>query len=165
MLQKDQQESLSIIFEMSHQTIEELDDIIRTIPSPWRMSLNAGAGKMLGDLYMSIERILRLFIEDVYGEKIVKDEAWHKRLMDAGRVKGLLPKEVESSMPEMRRFRHRLMHGYGAEMDEAKLRQIIPEAIHVYQEVEKHIVQLFPELKRQSSMQKEKRSDEAAREE
>jgi uncharacterized protein YutE (UPF0331/DUF86 family) len=103
---------------------------------------------LLGDIYMSIERILRLFIENVYGEKIVKDESWHKRLIYSAGQKGLLPGEIESTLQEMRRFRHLLTHGYGVEMDEEELRKNIPEAIKAYFAVESHIVKIFPELGR-----------------
>jgi uncharacterized protein YutE (UPF0331/DUF86 family) len=102
---------------------------------------------------MSIERILRLLIENVYGEKIIgekiiKDDSWHKRLIEAGSQKGILPEEIESTLQEMRRFRHLLTHGYGVEMDEDEFRKNIPEAIKAYFSVENHIVEIFPELRR-----------------
>ncbi|MCL2010687.1 MAG: hypothetical protein FWG71_09135 [Synergistaceae bacterium] len=40
------------MFEKSEQTMSELRDIVLNIPSPWRMTICAGAGKLLGDLYM-----------------------------------------------------------------------------------------------------------------
>ena len=146
MLQKDQKQSLLIVFEKSSQTMSELNDIVLNMPSPWRMAICAGTGKLLGDLYMSIEQIIRLFVEDVYGEKIVKDESWHKRLIDAGNAKGLLPLEIDDTLQNMRSFRHRLMHGYGIDMDENKLRKAIPEAITTYKKIETHIQVKYPEL-------------------
>ncbi len=146
MLQEDQKQSLWIVFEKSLKTVNELNDIVQNIPSPWRMTMCAGAGKLLGDLYMSVERIMRLFVEDVYKEKIVKDESWHQRLMDTGMARGLLPDGIDSPMHEMRRFRHRLMHGYGVEMNEEKLRTAIPEAIAAYEKVEAHLRAKYPEL-------------------
>ncbi|MDL2264157.1 DUF86 domain-containing protein [Synergistaceae bacterium OttesenSCG-928-I11] len=146
MLQKHQKQSLWIVFDKSRQTINELREIIREEPSPWRMRINAGAGKLLGDLYMSIERIIRLFIEDVFGEKIVKDESWHTRLIESGKAKGLLPECIGEVMRQMKNFRHRMIHGYGIEMDEEKLRVAIPEAIAAYEKVEAHIRAKFPEL-------------------
>lgn len=146
MLQDDQRQSLLIVFEKSHQTIKALDGLMRDKPSPWDMVLCAGAGKLLGDLYMSIERIMRLFVEDVYGERIAKDEAWHQRLIESGAARGLLPEGIDSPIREMRRFRHRLMHGYGVEMDEDKLRECIPDAIAAYEKVETHIREKYPEL-------------------
>lgn len=146
MLLKKHKESLCIVFDKSRQTMDELDDILHNVPSPWRMTVCAGAGKLLGDLYMSIENIMRLFLEGVYEEKVAKDESWHRRLIDAGTVRGLLPDGIDSSLCEMRRFRHRLMHGYGVEMDEVKLRECIPEAIAAYKKVEAHIRAKYPEL-------------------
>jgi len=101
---------------------------------------------LLGDLYMSVENILRLLIEDVYKEKIAKDDSWHKRLVKVGNEKGLLPSDIEPTLDGMRRFRHRLTHGYGIEMDEALLRKNIPEAIRAYEKMEAHAKSLFPEL-------------------
>jgi uncharacterized protein YutE (UPF0331/DUF86 family) len=121
---------------------------IRDTPSPWSLPICAGIGVLLGDLYMSVERILRLFLESVYGEKIVKDEAWHKRLIEAGYGKNLLPLGIESTLQGMRDFRHLLTHGYGIDMDENELRKNIPDAIRAYRDVEAHIVRLFPELQR-----------------
>ncbi|WP_299077267.1 hypothetical protein [uncultured Fretibacterium sp.] len=101
---------------------------------------------LLGDLYMSVENILRLLIEGVYKEKIAKDDSWHKRLVEVGNEKGLLPSDIEPTLDGMRRFRHRLTHGYGIEMDEALLRENIPEAIRAYEKMEAHAKSLFPEL-------------------
>lgn len=146
MLQEDQKQSLLIVFEKSRQTINGLEEAVRAEPSPWHMHISAGVGKLLGDLYMSVERILRLFVEDVYGEKLVKDESWHMRLIDSGKAKGLLPDGIENAVRGMRSFRHRLIHGYGVEMDEDRLRKIIPEAIDAYEKIEAHIRAMFPEL-------------------
>lgn len=146
MLQKYQKQSLWIVFDKSRRTINELQEVIREEPSPWRMRINAGAGKLLGDLYMSIERIIRLFIEDVFGEKIAKDESWHTRLIESGKAKGLVPESIDDVMWEMKNFRHRMVHGYGIDMDERKLRIAIPEAIAAYEKVEAHIRTMFPEL-------------------
>ena len=59
---------------------------------------------LLGDLYMSVENIMRLFIEGVYKEKIAKDDSWHKRLIDTGKEKGLLPPNIEPTLNSMRRL-------------------------------------------------------------
>lgn len=147
MLTENHRKSLCIVFEKSRRTISELQAALRD--TPWSLTVRAGAGMLLGDLYMSVENILRLFIEGVYKEKIPKDESWHKRLVDAGEEKGLLPPDIEPTLNGMRRFRHRLTHGYGIEMDEALLRENIPEAIRVYEKVETHIKSLFPELNEQ----------------
>jgi uncharacterized protein YutE (UPF0331/DUF86 family) len=148
MLKESYKSALWNIFDKTRETIAELEAAISSTSSPWRLTVCAGIGMLLGDLYMSVERILRLFIENVYREKIVKDEEWHKRLIEKGREKGLLPLEVESVLQEMRRFRHLLIHGYGIEMDEAELRKSIPDAIRAYAKVENHITDLFSELKR-----------------
>lgn len=146
MLTESHTKSLCIVFEKSRRTVSELQATLRDIPAPWSLTVCAGAGMLLGDIYMSVENILRLFIEGVYQEKIPKDESWHKRLVDAGKEKGLLPPDIEPTLNGMRRFRHRLTHGYGIEMDEALLRENIPEAIRAYENVETHVKSLFPEL-------------------
>ena len=146
MLKEKYQKSLRIVFDKSRQTIEALKTTLRSTPGSWDMTICAGAGKLLGDLYMSIENILRLFIEGVHGERIVKDESWHLRLVDAGNEKGLLPLGISDTLQNMRSFRHRLIHGYGIEMDENKLRKIIPESITAYEKVEAHILIKYPEL-------------------
>lgn len=151
MLQKHQKKSLWIVFNKSRQTISELKGIIREEPSPWRIRINAGAGKLLGDLYISVESIVRLFIEDVFGEKIVKDDSWHTRLIESGRTKGLLPGSIDDVMREMKNFRHRMVHGYGIDMNEQKLRIAIPEAIAAYEKVEAHILAKYPELNEESA--------------
>jgi uncharacterized protein YutE (UPF0331/DUF86 family) len=146
MLQEDQKQSLLIVFDKSRQTIEALRTTLHSTPDSWNMTVCAGVGKLLGDLYMSIEQIIRLFVESVFCEKVVKDESWHKRLIDAGKTKGLLPLGIDGTLQNMRSFRHRLIHGYGVEMDENKLRETIPEAITTYEKVEAHIRLKYPEL-------------------
>ena len=146
MLKEKYKKSLWIVFDKSRQTIETLKTTLHSTPGSWNMTICAGAGKLLGDLYMSIENILRLFIEGVHGERIAKDESWHLRLVDAGNSKGLLPLGIDDTLQNMRSFRHRLMHGYGVDMDENKLRKAIPEAISAYEKIEAHIRAKYPEL-------------------
>ncbi|MDR3331553.1 MAG: hypothetical protein LBT08_02895 [Synergistaceae bacterium] len=148
MLKESHRLALWNIFDKSRQTISEIEAVLGDTQSPWRLSVCAGVGTLLGNLYMSIERILRLFIENVYGERIVKDDSWHRRLIEAGNIKGLLPQEMEPTLQGMRRFRHLLTHGYGIDMDEEELRKNIPEAIDAYLEIEKHLMRLFSELER-----------------
>ena len=148
MLLEKHKKSLWIVFDKSSLTIGALESTLRNTPSPWDMTVCAGTGTLLGNLYMSVESILRLFIEGVYREKIVKDESWHKRLVDAGKAKNLLPEGIDETLQNMRAFRHRLMHGYGIDMDETKLRQAIPEAIETYEKIEVHIREEYPELDR-----------------
>ena len=149
MLTESHKKSLCIVFEKSRRTASELQATLQDIPAPWSLTVYAGAGMLLGDLYMSVENIMRLFIEGVYKEKIAKDDSWHKRLIDTGKEKGLLPPNIEPTLNSMRRFRHRLTHGYGIEMDEALLRENIPEAIRAYEKMETHIKSMFPELNEQ----------------
>lgn len=146
MLTESHKKSLRIVFEKSRRTVSELQATLQDIPAPWSLTICAGAGMLLGDLYMSVENILRLLIEGVYKEKIAKDDSWHKRLVEVGNEKGLLPSDIEPTLDGMRRFRHRLTHGYGIEMDEALLRENIPEAIRAYEKMEAHAKSLFPEL-------------------
>ena len=149
MLKEKYKKSLWIVFDKSRQTIEALKTTLHSAPGSWGVTVCAGAGKLLGDLYMSVEQVIRLFIEDVYGEKIVKDESWHKRLIDAGNTKGLLPLGIDDTLQNMRSFRHRLVHGYGIDMDESKLRKAIPEAITTYEKIEAHLRVKYPELDRE----------------
>jgi uncharacterized protein YutE (UPF0331/DUF86 family) len=148
MLKDSHKKSLWLVFDKSNQTICELEEMLRNSPSPWRMVISAGVGTLLGNLYMSVERILRLFIENVYGEKLLKDEAWHKMLIGKGYERCLLPCGIETTLDEMRKFRHFLAHGYGIDMDEAELRENVPEAIRSYREIEAHIIHRFPELRK-----------------
>lgn len=146
MLNEKHKKSLWIVFDKSRQTVGALESTLHGRPSPWDMTVCAGTGTLLGNLYMSIENILRLFVEGVYGERIVKDESWHKRLITAGDTRKLLPAGIDDTLQNMRAFRHRLMHGYGIDMDEKKLRAVIPEAIGAYEKVEAHIRAMYPEL-------------------
>ena len=146
MLNDKYQKSLWTIFDKNRQTIEALEATLRSAPGSWDMTVCAGMGTLLGNIYMSVENILRLFIEGIYGEKITKDESWHKRLIDAGNEKGILPLGVDDTLHNMRSFRHRLMHGYGVDMDENKLRKAIPEATTAYEKIEAHIRRKYPEL-------------------
>jgi hypothetical protein len=146
MLKEKYKKSLWIVFDKSSQTIEALKDTLQGATDSWSMTVCAGSGKLIADLYMSIENILRLFIEGVHGERIVKNEFWHKRLIEAGNAKGLIPLGIDDALQSMRSFCHRLIHGYGLDMDEDKLRKAIPEAIAVYEKVEAHIRLKYPEL-------------------
>jgi uncharacterized protein YutE (UPF0331/DUF86 family) len=146
MLSEKYKKSLLAIFDKSHQTIKALETTLQNAPNSWNMTVCAGAGTLLGNIYMSVENILRLFIESIYGEKTVKDESWHKHLVDTGNEKGLLPLGINDTLHNIRSFRHRLMHGYGIDMDESKLRKAIPEAIAAYEKIEAHILMKYPEL-------------------
>jgi uncharacterized protein YutE (UPF0331/DUF86 family) len=153
MLKASHKTALWSIFDKSEQTINELETAMNEMTSPWRLSLRAGIGTLWGNLYMSVERILRLFIENVYDEKIGKDEAWHKKLIQAGYAKNLLPFGIDETLHGMRGFRHLLTHGYGVEMDEEELRKNIPDAINAYKKVVQHLLCLFPELGRNENDQ------------
>jgi hypothetical protein len=87
MLKESHQSALWNVFDKSRETIKELDYAISRTDAPWRLFVCAGVGTLLGNLYMSIERILRLFIENVYGEKLVKDDSWHKHLIETGNAR------------------------------------------------------------------------------
>ena len=146
MLNDKYRKSLWTVFDKSCQTIKALEATLQSAPDSWDMTVCAGMGTLLGNIYMSVENILRLFIEGIYGEKITKDESWHKRLIDAGNEKGLLPLGIDGILHNMRSFRHRLTHGYGVDMNEDKLRKAIPEAITAYENIEAHIRIKYPEL-------------------
>jgi uncharacterized protein YutE (UPF0331/DUF86 family) len=146
MLNDKYKQSLWTVFDKSRHTIKALEATLQSTPGSWDMIVCAGMGTLLGNIYMSIENILRLFIEGIYGEKITKDESWHKNLVDAGSAKGLLPLGVDNTLQNMRNFRHHLMHGYGIDMDENKLRKAIPEAITAYEKIEAHILIKYPEF-------------------
>ncbi|MBN2376698.1 MAG: hypothetical protein JXD22_09865 [Sedimentisphaerales bacterium] len=80
-------------------------------------------GKLLQDIYMSIERILRFQLEK-QGIKTDKSSSWHKDLLIKASSESLVSKEQYDFFGELLLFRHLQIHGYGQNLDEVRLRQL-----------------------------------------
>lgn len=78
-------------------------------------------GKLLQDIYMGIERILRYQLE-ARNIKIPKSENWHKDLLLKAREETLITERQFAEFRNLLVFRHLQIHGYGFNLDEARLR-------------------------------------------
>lgn len=59
MLDEKYKKSLLAIFDKSRQTIKALETTLQNAPNSWDMTVRAGTGTLLGNIYMSVENILR----------------------------------------------------------------------------------------------------------
>lgn len=80
-------------------------------------------GKLLQDVYMGIERILRSLLE-IRGIKIQKTERWHKELLLKVLEESLVAQDQFEPLRNLLLFRHLHVHGYGHDLDEKRLRQL-----------------------------------------
>jgi len=80
-------------------------------------------GKLLQDIYMGIERIMRSLLES-RGIKIQKTEQWHKELLLKALEESIVSKEQFEPLRNLLLFRHLQVHGYGHDLDETRLRQL-----------------------------------------
>ena len=80
-------------------------------------------GKLLQDIYMGIERILRFQLEK-QGIKTDKSSSWHKDLLIKACSESLVSEEQYDFFGELLLFRHLQIHGYGHNLDEIRLRHL-----------------------------------------
>ncbi len=113
---------------------------------PWSRVETVAAGAFLVDIYKGIESTLRLVIEKIYGERLVKNESWHRNLIARARELNLIPEGIGRTIDGMRQYRHLQMHGYSIELDEAQLRANCPEAIKAFHTYIEHLRTNMPEL-------------------
>ena len=116
---RSEAKNLSVITELVEQLIEKkkLD----------RFEVIA-LGKLLQDLYMGIERILRCRLETI-GIKTTKSESWHKDLLLKAKTQSLISDEQFKSVSRLLVFRHMEIHGYGFMLDEMLLRDLAVPAV------------------------------------
>jgi hypothetical protein len=112
----------------------------------WSRVEMTAMGAFLVDIYKGIESILRLLIEKIYGEKIMKSESWHKDLLARARVLDLIPDGIDRTIDGMRQYRHLQTHGYSIDLDEAQLRANCPEAIEAFYIYIDHVRKRIPGL-------------------
>jgi uncharacterized protein YutE (UPF0331/DUF86 family) len=146
MLDKRSKDTLLIIFNDCKLTIAQIEKNYSVFSIPWDLNNTIVMAAILGDVYMSIERVFRLFVENVYHKKIIKDESWHKRLINIANESGLIPEGTESTIQDLRKFRHLIINGYHIKLTEKIIREKIPTAIESYLKLKNHIYRLFPEL-------------------
>ena len=80
-------------------------------------------GKLLQDIYLGIERILRRLLE-IRCVKIDKTSNWHKDLLLKARSEALITSEQFDSFLDLLLFRHVQVHGYGFNLDPQRLQQL-----------------------------------------
>jgi len=90
-------------------------------------------GKLLQDVYMGIERILRCKLEN-QDIRIPKTESWHKELLLQAQEQGLVSENQFETFQNLLLFRHLQVHGYGHRLDEVRLREIAEPAISLCKE-------------------------------
>jgi hypothetical protein len=77
-------------------------------------------GKLLQDLYMGLERILRALLEGE-GLRIEKTESWHKNLLLAAKRHRLVSENEFEAFSKLLVFRHVQVHGYGFMLEDQRL--------------------------------------------
>jgi uncharacterized protein YutE (UPF0331/DUF86 family) len=90
-------------------------------------------GKLLQDVYMGIERILRSLLEN-RGIKIQKTGRWHKDLLLKAREESLFAEDQFVPLRNLLLFRHLHVHGYGHDLDEKRLRQLAEPVAEICRE-------------------------------
>jgi len=115
----------------------------------WDKIQLAGMGMFLGDIYKAVEQSLRCILESIEGNKIPKGESWHSNLLKLSVETGLIPEKIRNTLQGMLKYRHRIHHGYGVNLNEGMLRQNTSEAIAAFIEFTGHIKKLYPELRKE----------------
>ena len=103
-------------------------------------------GMLLGDIYKAVEQSLRMIVENIEKQKILKDEAWHENLLAFSEQLGLIPENIHITLRGMLKYRHRLHHGYGTPLDEIFIRKHAPEAIEAFTCFTTHIAERYSDL-------------------
>jgi uncharacterized protein YutE (UPF0331/DUF86 family) len=114
----------------------------------WDRVQLAGMGMFLGDIYKAVEQSLRCILENIEGKKIPKGESWHSDLLKLSAETGLIPEKIRRTMVGMLKYRHRIHHGYGVNLNEGLVRQNTTEAIDAFTEFTEHIKTIYPGLKK-----------------
>ena len=65
----------------AHQTIIALQENLSEAP-PWTHQYLTSSGTYLGDIYKAIENSLRVLVEEIDGQRLVKSDRWHQTLLD-----------------------------------------------------------------------------------
>lgn len=80
-------------------------------------------GKLLQDIYMGIERIIRNRLND-RGITVEKSTTWHKDLLLQAHTEAVISEEEFKAFGKLLLFRHLQVHGYGHRLDEKRLREL-----------------------------------------
>jgi hypothetical protein len=80
-------------------------------------------GKLLQDVYMGIERILRYLLEN-RGVKTEKSPSWHKDILSKARDENLISLAQFNAFTNLLLFRHLQIHGYGFNLNETRLKEL-----------------------------------------
>jgi uncharacterized protein YutE (UPF0331/DUF86 family) len=80
-------------------------------------------GKLLQDVYMGIERILRYQLA-MRNITIAKGPNWHKDLLLKAQTEAVITEQQFTEFRNLLLFRHLQIHGYGFNLDEARLREL-----------------------------------------
>jgi hypothetical protein len=113
---------------------ENLDE-----PSPWSPQYLISSGTLLGDIYKAVENSLRTLIEEIDGNRLLKNDRWHQTLLEKSYEYGLILDENYKTIRSMLSYRHRFIHGYDVELDEKYIREGATEAIEAFCEFVNHI--------------------------
>lgn len=119
-------------FAKGRETIEKLKENLEAA-SPWSHQYTTSAGTYLGDIYKAIESSLRMTIECKEGQRLEKNDQWHRALLEKGLEKGLIPVDNYPVVRDMLGYRHRFVHGYAIDLDKLIIRDSAPEAIATFE--------------------------------
>jgi uncharacterized protein YutE (UPF0331/DUF86 family) len=112
-------------------------------PAPWKHQYLTSSGTYLGDIYKAIEYSLRTLVEEIDGQKLIKDDKWHKNLLEKSIEYSLIPVNNYKIIREMLSYRHFFVHGYSVKLDETIIRDSAPLAIEAFHSFVKHIQNEF----------------------
>lgn len=90
-------------------------------------------GKLLQDIYMGIERIIRNRLIH-RGVTVDKTATWHKDLLLQARAEAIISECQFGAFSKLLLFRHLQVHGYGHGLDEKRLRELAAPASKVCRE-------------------------------
>ena len=99
-------------------------------PGAWDFSRKAAAGYVLHNIYNALENCFEQ-ISRSFENHVVDDGKWHAELLGKmflnmeGLRPPLFPSELRPLLNDLRGFRHVFRHGYGIDLDEAKLERLL----------------------------------------
>lgn len=104
----------------------------------------AGTAAFLHNFYTGIENILKQILSEK-GMNIVKNEYWHKALLESSEKNQIISSEFKNSLSDYLAFRHFFVHSYGFMLDESRLLSLANNANDIFSKFKESIKEYFSE--------------------
>jgi len=116
--------------------LEQMDRAVRELPPLRRIrELSAlelgGTAALLSAVYHGVENVLKQGLS-ACGQPLPTGAAWHRDLLQAGCLHGIITARLRDELAQFMAFRHFFAHAYGFELDPERLRPLVQALRPVY---------------------------------